>query len=456
MTTFINDGLGGKLLATTNRCLAGTYASRKLLRTIPIAHDLDSVTDFDRAHEVDPESVGSSTTTVNAIWSAAQNLYSTGYYPALMLCVRRRGKIILNRAIGHADGFQAHLSASDLVPVTINTPACVYSTSKAMTAILIHKLAEQGKINLLDPVSHIIPEFAANGKARLTIYQVLSHRGGVPGIPLDEPPQTVSNHMRMLELICAAKPLDELGRNQAYHALTGGTILREIVERVTGKSIRDYWRTHFKKPMKFRYLDYGATPADYALMARDYVSGAHLPDALTRYLKPYLGVDVEKDGHVLNQYDFYAEPIAAGNMIATAEELSRFFQMLLDDGIYGGKQIIDALSVHRATMESSPHRVDAVLKIPLRFSAGMMMGGDGFSLFGRKTPRAFGHLGLVNIVGWADPERDISVGLITTGKPLLAPNMAYFLMLIEAIAGGMSRDVTGSQVQWQSAMPRAA
>jgi CubicO group peptidase (beta-lactamase class C family) len=107
-------------------------------------------------------------------------------------------------------------------------------------------------------------------------------------------------------------------------------------------------------------------------------------------------------------------------------------------------------------MESSPHRVDAVLKIPLRFSAGMMMGGDGFSLFGRKTPRAFGHLGLVNIVGWADPERDISVGLITTGKPLLAPNMAYFLMLIETIAGGMSRDVTGSQVQWQSAMPRAA
>ena len=49
-----------------------------------------------------------------------------------------------------------------------------------------------------------------------------------------------------------------------------------------------------------------------------------------------------------------------------------------------------------------------------------------------------------------------AVGLITTGKPLLAPNMAYFLMLIETIAGGMSRDVTGSQVQWQSAMPRAA
>lgn len=456
MTNFINDGLGGRILASANRTMAGSYASRKLMRTIPIGCDLDSVTDVDYANEVNPESVGTRAATVDAIWSATKNLYSTGYYPAIMLCVRRRGKIVLNRAIGHADGFFDHQSSADLIPATINTPACVYSTSKAMTAIMIHKLAEQGKINLLDPVSHIIPEFAANGKARLTIYQILSHRGGVPGIPLDEPATTVANHARMLELICAATPLDEHGRNQAYHALTGGTILREIIERVTGESIRRFWSTHFKRPMKFRYLDYGASEADFKLMARDYVSGAHLPDFMTRYLKPYLGVDVEKDGDTLNQYGFFADPIAAGNMIATAEELSRFFQMLLDDGAYGDKQIVDALTVHRATMETSPHRVDAVLKIPLRFSAGMMMGGDNFSLFGRQTPRAFGHLGLVNIVGWADPERDISVGLITTGKPLLAPNIGYFLMLIEAISGGLSRDVTGSQLRWQSAMPRAA
>ena len=456
MTNFNTKKIANKILARTNRHLAGTYVSRKLMRTLPIAHDLASVTDIDHANEVDPESVGSSARTVNRIWHAAQNLYSTGYYPALMLCVRRHGKIVLNRAIGHADGFFPHHSPADLVPVSIATPACLYSTSKAMTAIVTHKLAEQGKINLLDPVSHIIPEFAANGKARLTIQQILSHRGGVPGIPVDEPAQTVSNHSRMLELVCAATPLDEHGRNQAYHALTGGTILREIVERVTGASIRDYWRTHFKQPMGFLYFDYGASPEDFKLMARDYMSGARVPALLRRYLKPYLGVDVEKDADTLNQYDFFADPIAAGNMIATAEELSRFFQMLLDDGAYHGTQIVAPLTVHRATMEASPHRLDAVLKIPLRFSSGMMMGGDGFSLFGRKTPRAFGHLGLVNVVGWADPERDISVGLITTGKPLLAPNLAYFIMLIESISGGMSREVSGSQTRWQSAMLRAA
>ena len=428
------------LTATTNRYLAGTLPSRTWMRTLAIPSDLDSVTDRDSAAEVSPESLGVKTASVEAIWRATRGLYCTGYYPAIMLCIRRRGEIILNRAIGHSSGFLPDQARANLVKATVNTPACIYSASKAMTAIAIHRLADSGKINLLDPVCHYIPEFAANGKDRLTIYQVLTHRGGVPGIPMDEPPQTVANHQRMLELICAATPQNIHGRSQAYHALTGGTILQEVLERATGATLSHYWRQHFKKPMGFRFLDYGTNEADFHLMARDYVSGAKVPEFITQYLKPYLGVDAEKDGHLLNEYDFYARPIAAGNMVATAEELCRFFQMLLDDGDYRGKQIIPPLCVHRATMESSPHQMDGVLKVPLRFSAGMMMGGDGFGLFGKHTGRAFGHLGLVNIFGWADPERDLSVGLITTGKPLIAPNLAYVFALINAISSGVPRD----------------
>lgn len=428
------------ITASTNRYLAGTLPSRTWLRTLLIASDLDSVTDRDTDAEVAPESVGVNTASVDAIWRATRGLYSTGYYPAIMLCVRRRGEIILNRAIGHANGFLPGQPSTDVIKASINTPACIYSSSKAMTAIAIHRLADSGKINLLDPVCHYIPEFAANGKDRLTIYQVLTHRGGVPGIPVDEPPQTVSNHKRMLELICAATPHSIHGRSQAYHALTGGTILQEVLERATGASLVGYWRQHFKKPMGFRFLDYGTSEADFHLMARDYVSGVKVPEFITQYLKPYLGIDAEKDGHLLNEYDFYARPIAAGNMVATAEELGRFFQMLLDDGRYHDKQIISPLCVHRATMESSPHQMDGVLKIPLRFSAGMMLGGDNFGLYGKHTGRAFGHLGLVNIFGWADPERDLSVGLITTGKPLLAPNLGYVAALIHAISGGIPRD----------------
>ncbi|HLA35795.1 MAG TPA: serine hydrolase domain-containing protein [Rhodocyclaceae bacterium] len=426
-----------------NRQIAASSLLRPLLRTLPVPHDLARVTDIDRNAEVEENAVGLPKGTVDAIWQAAENLYCTGFYPAIMLCLRRRGKIVMNRAIGYASGYLDESTGKPgktPVNVTTNTPACIYSASKAITAMAIHKLAEQRKIDLLDPVAHYIPEFAARGKERLNIYQILSHRGGVPGIPVDEPAETVADHARMLELICAAEPLCSHGRAQAYHALTGGPILQEIIERVTGQPLRNYWREHFKQPMGFRFLDYGATPEDFALMARDYICGAKLPGAINRYLKEFLAIDAGKDAHLLNRYQFFVDPIAAGNMVGTAEELSRFFQMLLDNGRYEDKQIVAPLTVQHATLENSPHRIDGVLKIPLRFSAGMMMGGERFGLYGRRTERAFGHLGLVNILGWADPERDISVGLLTTGKPLLAHNLPFFALLVEAISGKMPRD----------------
>ena len=56
--------------------------------------------------------------------------------------------------------------------------------------------------------------------------------------------------------------------------------------------------------------------------------------------------------------------------------------------------------------------------IPIRYSTVMMLGESLFSLFGAKAPKAYGHLGLINIVSWADPDRDISVAFLNTGKSL--------------------------------------
>ena len=58
-----------------------------------------------------------------------------------------------------------------------------------------------------------------------------------------------------------------------------------------------------------------------------------------------------------------------------------------------------------------------------------------FSLYGRDTDLAFGHLGLINIMGWADPEREISVGLMTTGKAIVYPELPRFYGIMSRIAG---------------------
>jgi CubicO group peptidase (beta-lactamase class C family) len=62
-----------------------------------------------------------------------------------------------------------------------------------------------------------------------------------------------------------------------------------------------------------------------------------------------------------------------------------------------------------------------------------MLGASTFSLFGPDTDEAFGHLGFTNVLGWADPERALSVGLMTSGKPMLHPALGDLWLLTRAI-----------------------
>jgi CubicO group peptidase (beta-lactamase class C family) len=78
--------------------------------------------------------------------------------------------------------------------------------------------------------------------------------------------------------------------------------------------------------------------------------------------------------------------------------------------------------------------VDRSLLVPLRYSAGMMLGDSPVGMFGPNTSQAFGHLGFANIFVWADFERDMSVALLTTGKLVVGPHLPALWMLLTAIS----------------------
>ena len=73
----------------------------------------------------------------------------------------------------------------------------------------------------------------------------------------------------------------------------------------------------------------------------------------------------------------------------------------------------------RAVGEQSYLEVDLTLAFPFRYGMGFMLGAQWFSIYGPDTRYAFGHLGFTNVLGWADPERDVAVAILTTGKPLV-------------------------------------
>jgi CubicO group peptidase (beta-lactamase class C family) len=134
--------------------------------------------------EVDPRSVDVDPAGVEAIWEGAQLLYRSGVHPALQLCVRRHGEVILDRALGHTRGNgPSDPPNARRVRATPETPFNIFSASKAITATVVHLLVERGEIDLDERACAYIPEFAARGKDRITIRNLLSHHAGIPALP---------------------------------------------------------------------------------------------------------------------------------------------------------------------------------------------------------------------------------------------------------------------------------
>ncbi|TML79196.1 MAG: beta-lactamase family protein, partial [Actinobacteria bacterium] len=89
------------------------------------------------------------------------------------------------------------------------------------------------------------------------------------------------------------------------------------------------------------------------------------------------------------------------NVVTNANELSRFFEIFRRGGELDGVRVMETETIRRALTEQSHLEIDFSLGFPTRFSYGLMLGAQVLSLYGLDTQHAFGHLGLINIMGWA-------------------------------------------------------
>ncbi|NOY70723.1 MAG: beta-lactamase family protein [Deltaproteobacteria bacterium] len=405
---------------------------KKHLKTIEVPADLDSVTTIGKG-EADPVDTGMTEIDISAIWESVEDLYKTGVYPGISLCLRRHGRLAINRAIGHSHG-NGPLDPPDSrkTLMTTDTPVCQFSASKAITAMVIHLLAERDIIDLNTPVAFYIPEFAANGKQKVTVYDLVSHHGGVPLVPKKSDPEILFDPQAFAQLVCSLKPASAGGKTRAYHAITGGAVLGELVQRVTGRSIRRFLAEEIQKPLGFRYFSYGVKDADIASVATNYDTGPPLVFPFSTLAARALGASWGEVVRVSNEPRFLKTIIPAANLVATADEMSRFFQMMLNGGILDGVRIFSPKTIDTAINPYGKMGIDRTMIIPMRYSAGLMLGADPMGMWGPFSDKAFGHVGFIHILCWADPSRDISVSLQTTGKSLVGSHVSKLVRFLMA------------------------
>lgn len=369
----------------------------------------------------------------DAIWRGVEHIYRSGAQPAVALCLRRNGLVVIDRAIGHARG-----NGPDDTPITPKRPAtpdtlfCMFSASKAVTAMVIHLLHQHGDLHIDHAVADYIPAFSQHGKGTITIRDLLTHRAGIPTVPgSHRDPDMLLSPARSMDALCNAKP--NASRRVAYHALSAGYVLGEVAKRATGMDLRQNIRKKILDPLGFDAMSYGVAEDRFDDVALNYDTGIPIPFPASRIARRALGVTWSQATALSNDPRFYREIIPSANIMTTANEASRFYQLLLQEGELDGVRIYDPETIRRARTGNGRLVIDGMLLAPVRHGAGLLLGDRFISPYGPDTRQAFGHPGYLGILCWADPERRLSVALMNTGKTILDAQWRAFVSLLMAI-----------------------
>ena len=263
---------------------------------------------------------------------------------------------------------------------------------------------------------------------------MLAHRAGVPNLPSDALDlDRVHDRDFLVEALCDAEPSAKPGSRLAYHAVSGGFILGEVIRGATGKDIRQVLAEEILDPLGFRWTNYGVAPEDTGRLALNYITGPPTLPPLSTFLTRALGKPLDDLVKATNDDRFTTAIIPAANLVTNANELSRFYEVMRCGGQLDGVRVMKPETIAHALTEQSHLEFDNSLGFPTRFSYGLMLGAARISLYGADTQHAFGHLGFTNILSWADPERAISVAVINNGKPIVYPELHRFLGLMQRI-----------------------
>ncbi|WP_157521407.1 serine hydrolase, partial [Mycobacterium sp. ACS4331] len=174
-------------------------------------------------------------------------------------------------------------------------------------------------------------------------------------------------------------------------------------------------------------------------------TGKPLPPAIARAFRLAVGGTMHEIIPFTNTREFLTSVVPSSSTVSNAVELSRFAEMLRRGGELDGVRVLRPETLRAATRQARRLRPDVATGLkPMRWGTGYMLGSRRFGPFGRNTPAAFGHTGLVDIAVWADPDRDLAAAVVSSGKPGANPEAKRYPALLDRIAAEIpTRDTRG-------------
>lgn len=328
-------------------------------------------------------------------------LLSDAAYSA-QLCIYWRGEPVVDLSGG-----------ADLAPDSITG---VFSASKGVSGIVVALLVDRGLLDLEQTVAHYWPEFAANGKDRILVRELLSHQAGLPGVDGGFTLEEVLDSRLAAEKLAAARPLWRPGSTFGYHGLTLGFLLEELVRRVAGETLQQFYEREIRAPRAIDF--YLGLPRSEEPRYREMLPMAFTPQQAaerdTRKSSPdSLGALMNND--LPGRRSILGEPLfpnvlearqagsAAIGGVGSGRGLAQAYAALS-----GPDPVVSAETI--ATMsQQQVWGLDRSLNAQMCFGIVFMKPQPRMD-FG--SYRAFGHDGAGGAIGFADPLYDLAFGYV--------------------------------------------
>jgi CubicO group peptidase (beta-lactamase class C family) len=327
------------------------------------------------------------------------------------VAVYHRGKCVVDLMGGWRDREQA-------VPYDADTLQLVFSTTKGVTSIAVAMCVERGLLSYEEKVSTYWPEFVAEGKADVTVAQLLSHRAGLYTVDGDISLEDALDWGTITARLADTAPLFPVDSTHGYHALTFGWLAGELVRRVTGKSLGDFVREEIAGPLGVE-MHVGLPPALEPRVA--HLMAHPIPKFSPEEVKTLmetsgpgtkgasaLSLNGAFGQGAFNRKDVHQSQLPGANGISNARSLARIYAALVSD--IDGVHLLSESIRNRATTSNTPHgEMDEILMSATDFAMGFMLHSERTPFAG---PTSFGHNGAGGSCAFAQPSRELGFAYV--------------------------------------------
>jgi CubicO group peptidase (beta-lactamase class C family) len=292
--------------------------------------------------------------------------FADGAEVGASFCATVDGAVVADLWGGHADAARTRRWQPDTI---VN----VYSTTKTVTALTALLVADRGELDFAAPVARYWPQFAAGGKAEVTVAQVMSHSAGLSGWREPLRPHELYDWQRATELLAVQEPFWKPGTRSGYHVVTQGFLIGEVVRRITGRSLGTVFREEIAEPLGADF--HIGLPAAAEPRVAELVPAQRQPFAgdVTE-LQDNAAHNPPLDTSVVNSRAWRAAEIPAGGGTGNARSVARVLAILANGGVAQGRRFLSEATC-RSALEVQVEGVDLILGIPVRFGLGFAVGG---------------------------------------------------------------------------------